>query len=89
MVVKTASEVSSRWRQQRALHVLSWPGRRCDGSGVTQIGERLAVMIAEIKILFDAWIAAVAKAINLAIGRYAPAGRYCSASTRSTFSRPR
>jgi len=28
-------------------------------------------MIAEIKILFDAWIAAVAKAINLAIGRYA------------------
>jgi len=31
----------------------------------------VGVMIAETKILFDAWIAAVAKAINLAIGRYA------------------
>jgi general secretion pathway protein L len=45
--------------------------RRGGWSAATQTGERLTIMISEIKNLFDEWITAVARAVNFGIGRYA------------------
>jgi general secretion pathway protein L len=40
-------------------------------SPVAEAGERLMAMMSEIKVLFDEWIAAVVRAVNSGIGRYA------------------